>query len=213
MTDMRMVALDLDGTLVDQEGAAGRWAAEFVDANGLAVPVEQIAVALKQRRPKGEVFAELISAHGLSLDAMDVWADYRRRMPQLVTCTDADRDALVQLRRAGWRVGIVTNGMVDNQEGKIRALGLDDLVDAWVISDDVGIRKPDPEIFKILAERLRAPLDGWMVGDSIELDVAGGHGVGLQTAFISAGDAPRSEATIEVRSVADAVVAILSSES
>jgi putative hydrolase of the HAD superfamily len=119
----------------------------------------------------------------------------------------------VQLRRAGWRVGIVTNGMVDNQEGKIRALGLDDLVDAWVISDDVGIRKPDPEIFKILAERLRAPLDGWMVGDSIELDVAGGHGVGLQTAFISAGDAPRSEATIEVRSVADAVVAILSSES
>ena len=195
---VRMVALDLDGTLVDQVGAAARWAEEFVRTNSVSVSVDSIASALAQRRPKGEVFSELVSEHQLDLDPDEVWADYRLQMPKLVTCTQEDRDALVMLRAAGWRLGIVTNGMVDNQEGKIRQLGLDALVDAWVISGEVGIRKPEPEIFHLLATRLGCELEGWMIGDSVELDVNGGASVGLRTALIAdhrvenTGDADRS---------------------
>lgn len=209
---VRMVALDLDGTLVDQEGAARRWATEFIQSRGLTADVVAVALALTQRRPKGEVFNELVRTHDLGLDPDEVWANYRQRMPELVTCTDADREALIALRATGWRVGIVTNGMVDNQEGKIRQLGLDSLVDAWVISEEVGIRKPLPGIFHALAARLECPLDGWMIGDSLELDVVGGAAVGLRTALISGAEPTQdgAHADLLVASVAEAAEAIMS---
>lgn len=75
-------------------------------------------------------------------------------MPQLVCCTAEDLDALSALRATGWTVGIVTNGMVDNQEGKIRRTGFADVVDGWVISSEVGSRKPDVAIFAAPAKKV-----------------------------------------------------------
>lgn len=208
---VEMVAFDLDGTLVDQADAASRWAEEFISSNGLDLEVVDVADALTARRPKGQVFSELVETHELNLDADEVWAHYRRRMPELVQCTDADRNALVELRSAGWRLGIVTNGMVDNQQGKIRKSGLDALVDGWAISAEVGVRKPSREIFHALASRLGCPLDGWMVGDSVELDIAGGQAVGLRTALVTSDSVavPGCTADLVVASVADAAALIL----
>jgi HAD superfamily hydrolase (TIGR01549 family) len=180
-----LVAFDLDGTLVDQGRAARAWAEEFVAEHG-GPPSEaaRIGRALAEPRPKGEVFAELARDWDLPITGDDVWKTYRARMPELVRCTDEDKDGLQALRRSGWAIGIVTNGMVDNQEGKIMATGLSDLVDGWVVSEAVGVRKPDPAIFHALARQLDCPLDGWMVGDSLQLDVAGGAAVGLRTAWV-----------------------------
>jgi FMN phosphatase YigB (HAD superfamily) len=76
--------------------------------------------------------------------------------------------------------------MADNQLGKIRNTGLDGLVDGWCISDEVGIRKPDPEIFRLAAKRCGSSLgpDDWTIGDSFVLDVAGGHAAGLRTVWL-----------------------------
>lgn len=84
-------------------------------------------------------------------------------------------------------MGIITNGMTDNQEGKIRSTGLDALVDGWVVSEAVGFSKPAHEIFWALAETLRCPLQGWMIGDSLEADIAGAAAVGLSTAWLHRG--------------------------
>lgn len=133
---MALIALDLDGTLVNQASAARAWAATFADDWRLApIEVDVVATALAARRPKGEVFRLLVGRLGLPVSAEEVWRDYRSAMPSLVTVTNADRRALVDLRADGWTLGIVTNGMADNQEGKIRHTGLDSLVDGWVVSD------------------------------------------------------------------------------
>jgi HAD superfamily hydrolase (TIGR01549 family) len=182
-----MVALDLDGTLVDHASAARAWSLEFVESQGFDLDIERLVGALTERRPKNEVFADLVRWFDLPCVADELWHEYRSRMPELVSCAAEDRRALVDLRTAGWTLGIITNGMVDNQEAKIRRLGLDALVDGWVISAAVGARKPAPDLFHALAARLGCPLDGWMVGDSLELDVAGGAAVGLKTAWV-AGD-------------------------
>ncbi|MCT1464747.1 HAD family hydrolase, partial [Corynebacterium sanguinis] len=162
-----------------------------------------------------QVFAELVQAYELNLDADDVWAAYRRQMPHLVSCADVDRAALRDLRGAGWKVGIVTNGLVDNQEGKIRQLGLDALLDGWVISAEVGVRKPARRIFEILASRLACPLNGWMIGDSVEIDVMGGRAAGLRTAHIArdGSAAVSSSADIVTTSVAEAAALILTEPS
>ena len=49
--------------------------------------------------------------------------------------------------RAGWR----TNGTVEQQERRMRLTGLDEEVDAWVISEGVGVKKLAPETFRIAA--------------------------------------------------------------
>lgn len=208
---MPLVALDLDGTLVDQALAAKAWSTGFVDQWKLRPDqVDIVATALTARQPKGKVFALLVDRFGLATTADDVWRDYRSKMPSLVTVTNDDRSALAELRAAGWTIGIVTNGMADNQEGKIRRTGLDALVDGWVVSDAVGARKPSPAIFEALATRLSCVLDGWMIGDSLELDVAGGTAVGLRTAWLGDGsDLAGYHPDLIVDSVAAAARAIL----
>lgn len=172
--------------------------------------VDVVATALTARRPKGEVFGELVGRLGLPTTADSVWLDYRSKMAGLVSLTDDNRSALAELRTAGWTLGIVTNGMTDNQEGKIRRTGLDALVDGWVVSDTVGARKPHPAIFQALAARLGCPIEGWMIGDSLELDVAGAAAVGLRTAWLNDGSNPSGyHPDLVVDSVAAAARAIL----
>ena len=211
---MPLAAFDLDGTLVDQASAARGWTEEFVAQWHL--PPEAtgaIAAALSERSSKGLIFERIVEEWSLSSSGSEVWAAYRARMPQLVQCSRADKQALTELRSAGWTVGIVTNGMADNQEGKIRSTGLVDLVDGWVISGEAGIRKPDPKIFQLLSQRIGHRLEGWMVGDSLEHDVLGGAIAGLRTAWIAPKItiAPAGGPYFDIRqpSVAEAVNEIL----
>jgi putative hydrolase of the HAD superfamily len=96
--------------------------------------------------------------------------------------------ALRAARAAGWVPFVVTNGTVQQQERKLRHTGLDGEVAGWVISEGAGIRKPDPEIFRLAAARAGQPLDGaWMIGDSAEADIGGARLAGLPAVWLHRG--------------------------
>jgi putative hydrolase of the HAD superfamily len=83
---------------------------------------------------------------------------------------------------------VVTNGTVHQQERKLRRTGLDREVAGWVISEGAGIRKPDPEIFRVAADRAGQPLDGaWVIGDSAEADIGGARNAGLPGVWLHRG--------------------------
>jgi putative hydrolase of the HAD superfamily len=113
-------------------------------------------------------------------------AEYRSTYPTYARARPAVLDGLAALRAARWRVGIVTNGARQTQRSKINRTGLAGRVDAVCVSEEVGVRKPDPVIFAIAAHRCGTTLSGggWMVGDCPTLDVAGGAGVGLSTIWV-----------------------------
>ncbi|MFG2078134.1 HAD family hydrolase [Nonomuraea maritima] len=104
-------------------------------------------------------------------------------------------DELAELRELGWRVGIVTNGMADNQLGKLRRTGLADVVDGYAVSGSEGVCKPELWLFEIAAQRCGATLDqgGWMVGDSLIADIQGARTAGLRTIWIDRGTWPGEE--------------------
>lgn len=54
-------------------------------------------------------------------------------------------------RRAGVRTGMLSNSWGDERYDRAQ---LAELFDAWVISAEVGLRKPDPAIYELAAERL-----------------------------------------------------------
>ena len=49
------------------------------------------------------------------------------------------------------RIGIVSNNLLDEQQDKITLCGFDGYVDALVVSEEVGVAKPDPAIFRASA--------------------------------------------------------------
>jgi putative hydrolase of the HAD superfamily len=88
--------------------------------------------------------------------------------------------------RVPW--GIVTNGSCLSQRGKVRTLELERRAGCVLISEELGIRKPDPVIFHAAAASLGlAPADVLYVGDHPEADVIGAAQAGMQTAWLRRG--------------------------
>ncbi|MGW4398537.1 HAD family hydrolase [Amycolatopsis nivea] len=183
----RLALFDLDDTLTDLSGAFSRWAAEF--AARYRLPDDAAAWLISARRggPMDRFFAEVRQRFDLAEPVDQLWASYRARIPQLVQLYPGALDDLGTLRAAGWRIGIVTNGMQDNQLAKLHRTGLAGAVDGYCISAAVGLRKPDPRIFRLAAHHCGTTLDpdDWVIGDSPDLDIAGGHNAGLRTLWIS----------------------------
>jgi FMN phosphatase YigB (HAD superfamily) len=113
--------------------------------------------------------------------------DVTEAYPRHFVLDEGVAEGLRLLRSEGWRLAIVTNGTTAMQNAKIDHVGLRPLVDGVFVSEAEGARKPDREIFERAASELGVQLDrrkGWMVGDSLEADVAGGAGAGLRTIWL-----------------------------
>ncbi|MEU7934052.1 HAD family hydrolase [Micromonospora echinofusca] len=187
---MPLLLLDLDNTLLDRAGPFRAWGERFLA--GVGAPPADIDWLLS------------IDADGLTdrWDVADAVRDrYRLRIPsidlveELHDCVVADvrLDPLVAcaLRiadEAGWTPVVVSNGAVRQQEAVIRRTGLDRFVADWVISEEVGVSKPNPRIFALAARRVRLPLRGsWVVGDGPEVDIGGAAAVGLPSVWLHRG--------------------------
>lgn len=93
-------------------------------------------------------------------------------------------DVLAALRRAGVRVGVIRNIGWDVRP-VFRAHGLDAAVDAFVLSYEHGIQKPDPALFRIGCDALGAdPREVLMVGDDRHAD-GGAAAIGCGVHFVA----------------------------
>jgi HAD superfamily hydrolase (TIGR01509 family) len=107
-----------------------------------------------------------------------------------------------------YQLGVVSNGFVDIQHHKLESLGIARLFDCVVLSDELGIRKPDPRIFEEALKRLgRTPDECLYVGDSCRYDVAGARNAGIRTCWFNPEGARRppgeSEPEFEIHSFSE----------
>jgi len=94
--------------------------------------------------------------------------------------------ALLQALKPHYRIGIVTNNRTAEQQEKLAFLGMTDLVDALITSEDVGVPKPDPRIFEVALRRLGArPAETVLVGDNWRADVLGALAVGIRPVWVN----------------------------
>lgn len=94
--------------------------------------------------------------------------------------------ALLPLVRERARIAVVSNNLLQEQQDKMRHLGLDRYVDVLVVSEEAGISKPDPRIFAIALERLGcAAGEAVMVGDSWQMDVVGARAAGIRAIWFN----------------------------
>ena len=187
---MPLLLLDLDNTLLDRAGAFRAWGEGFlaeigapesdvewlmsVDADGLTDRWD-IADAIRER-------------YGLRIPSIDLVEALHEGLVEHVRLNPLVACALRIVGEAGWVPVVVSNGTVRQDDTKIRRTGLDRYVADWVISEEVGVSKPNPRIFALAAERARMRLRGaWVVGDSPEADIGGAAAVGLPSVWLHRG--------------------------
>jgi len=186
-----LLLIDLDNTLIDRTGAFARWAREFTAVHGgSAADVDWLVEADRDGLETRARLAALIAQRfGLDADGeARVLADLGAGMVRQIIPDGEVASALRRARSSGWVPFVVTNGTVAQQERKLRHTGLDQEVAGWVISEGAGVRKPDPEIFRLAAARAGLSLTGaWMIGDSAEADIAGARNAGLPCIWLHRG--------------------------
>lgn len=97
------------------------------------------------------------------------------------------KEVLQELRTRGYSLGVITNGNCKAQHQKLRQVGLEDFFDVLLISDEAGIRKPDPAIYRMAAEKLALPCAACaFVGDLWQTDLLGAHRAGMMPIWMTA---------------------------
>lgn len=119
---------------------------------------------------------------------LDVWVDRLREAHDELNLWRRVPDdlprALRRIRETGWAVGIVSNS-----EGRLPELfdvvGLGDEFEVIVDSHNVGVAKPDPEIFHIALRALGVRAEDTVyAGDIPEVDVEGARAAGIEGVLI-----------------------------
>lgn len=85
------------------------------------------------------------------------------------------------------KMGIVTNGFTSLQKIRLEHTGFSDYFSALIISEQVGIAKPDKGIFEYALSVMSQPEkhEVLMVGDNPYSDVLGGLNAGLDTCWLN----------------------------
>jgi putative hydrolase of the HAD superfamily len=190
---IRAVIFDLDGTLFDRDSAVrslGEAQYQAFQSELKDISQEQFVARLLDLDGHGlgdkeMVYGSLALEFGLQaiLAAKlveDFWGRYHRfcrPFPDAVT-------TLESLRSRGKMIGLVTNGRRVIQDGTIDALQIRPLLDAILISEVEGVRKPDRAMFERAAARLGVRLSECChVGDHPDVDIAGARAAGMKAVW------------------------------
>jgi putative hydrolase of the HAD superfamily len=123
---------------------------------------------------------------------------------------ESSAEALERLRRAGLKLGVVSNsdGRV---EQALDAAGLRQYFDVVIDSALVGVEKPDPRIFHAALDALGISAEETLyVGDLYEIDVLGARAAGLEAVLLGSAEAPSDPSCRTTPSLMDLVNQLLS---
>lgn len=189
----RAVLFDLDDTLIRRAirrfvaDQYARYATALAPAS--AEQFESLFLAIEDdgRVDKAVIYPTLVETlciTGITAEAL--LADYRAVYPSFTTPRPGALETVRVLRANGLKTGIITNGGV-MQNAKIDAIGIRPLLDCVLVSELVGLKKPDPAIFRGAAEELGvAVTDCIFIGDNPTLDIAGALSAGFGAIWLRA---------------------------
>jgi putative hydrolase of the HAD superfamily len=152
---------------------------EFVAAGPDADALRTFVPALH-----AEAFEALLPAHahGRSPELVELWNTTRMGA---LTCYP-ETESVLEHWSARVPVALVTNGASRLQHAKLTVTGLESYFTAVIVSEEVGIGKPDPAPFQAaLGELQLTPADVLMVGNDVDRDIAGARNAHIRPIHVN----------------------------
>ena len=163
------VLLDVDGTLIDSNGAHAQSWSDALREFGYDIAADRVRPLIGKGGEK--LLPELT---GLEADSEDGKALTERRaqvfreryVPRLQPTRGA-RALVDRLRKEGLRLVIATSANEDELRPMLRQVGLEDLLARATSSDDADNSKPDPDIIVAALEKAQLkPESAILLGDT-----------------------------------------------
>lgn len=206
MDKLKAVLLDLDDTLYEERdfviSGFHAVADRIAEASG-AVREEVFQFLMLELREsgRGRIFNAAMRRFGIpdSPEGVASLVQLYRRHDAAISLYPGVDDLIRRLNK-DYRVAVVTDGAVETQTSKVRALGLERMVDRIVYCWEIGHPKPDAECFAAALAYFRVPpAQAIVVGDHPLHDISVGKQMGALTARVRTGrfgSAPNLEKAI-----------------
>lgn len=200
---LKAVIFDLDNTLYDYDAAhapAFRALTDYAQRE-LGIPPEAFPSVHRQAErtmaercgPNCAALHNRLLRYQALLEAKGLPIRHAPEMSRIYwsTLLDAMRpnpgapETLKALRAAGYVLGVGTNMTADNQFEKLIRLGMIDLVDFLVTSEEITAEKPDRKLFDLCAEKAGCEsAECAFVGDNLRADALGAIDAGMKGVWL-----------------------------
>ena len=107
--------------------------------------------------------------------------DYVYWSPRIVRLVSGTMELLDYLKPK-YHLHLITNGFQEVQHTKLSGSGLEPYFETLTVSEEVGVKKPNPEIFLYALRKAHAtPEESLMIGDEMAVDIDGARAAGVDT--------------------------------
>lgn len=107
------------------------------------------------------------------------------RIPTKDKLIDGAKELLEYLRPR-YNLYILSNGFKELQSRKMRTAGIDKYFDALILSEDIGINKPNRELYEYALQKTSSKVEeSIMIGDMFETDIVGAANIGMKQIYFN----------------------------
>lgn len=186
---MATIYFDLDGTLLTYgedfrtlfDRAIGKDLSENIYDDYVSHIIQNLEDV--KQDPYIKAFESIRREHNLNFDSKKVAKRYVKIEIESTEIHSGVKSLLSKLSE-NHKIGILTNGDSRVQKMKVEEHNLRQFVDEVLISNELGCRKPEKEIFEIAKNRLRSE-DYIYVGDTFDEDIKPARKNGFKTIYIN----------------------------
>ena len=111
------------------------------------------------------------------------WDEAMKRLPLGSRLMPHAKEILTYLRPK-YKMYILSNGFTELQSRKMQSAGIAHYFDGMILSEDIGVNKPNPAIFTHALQVAESTAEeSLMIGDNYEVDIEGAQRVGINQVF------------------------------
>ena len=93
---------------------------------------------------------------------------------------------LLEYLRPKYNLYILSNGFKELQSRKMCTVGIDKYFDALILSEDIGVNKPNRELYEYALQKTASTMeDSIMIGDMFETDIVGAANIGMKQIYFN----------------------------
>ena len=93
---------------------------------------------------------------------------------------------LLEYLHPKYNLYILSNGFKELQSRKMHTAGIDKYFDALILSEDIGINKPNRELYEYALQKTSSKVEeSIMIGDMFETDIVGAANIGMKQIYFN----------------------------